>query len=74
MSFVHLHVHSQYSLLEATCRSKQLAKQASEWGMPAVAQTDSGNMYGAAEFYFACKSEGVKPIVGMDSKMVIQSL
>ncbi|MGZ3723256.1 MAG: PHP domain-containing protein, partial [Bdellovibrionales bacterium] len=66
MSFVHLHVHSQYSLLEATCRSKALAKKAAELGMPALALTDLGNMFGAIEFYFACKDAGVKPIVGLE--------
>lgn len=66
MSFVHLHVHSQYSLLEATCTAKKLAKSAAEMGMPALALTDYGNMYGAVEFYFACLSEGVKPILGLE--------
>ena len=66
MSFVHLHVHSQYSLLEATCRSKALAKKAAELGMPALALTDNGNMFGAIEFYFACKDVGIKPIVGLE--------
>lgn len=66
MSFVHLHVKSQYSLLEATCRAKKITKQAADWGMPAVALTDNGNMYGAVEFYFACKSAGIKPIIGID--------
>ncbi len=66
MSFVHLHVHSQYSLLEATCTAKKLAKAAAEMGMPAVALTDYGNMYGAVEFYFACQAEGVKPILGLE--------
>ena len=66
MSFVHLHVKSQYSLLEATCRAKKLAAQASDWAMPALALTDNGNMYGAMEFYFTCKSQGVKPIIGLD--------
>jgi DNA polymerase-3 subunit alpha len=66
MSFVHLHVHGQYSLLEATCRTKALVKKATEYGMPAVALTDNGNMFGAVEFYFACKDAGVKPILGMD--------
>ncbi|NCN41513.1 DNA polymerase III subunit alpha [bacterium] len=65
-SFVHLHVHSQYSLLEATCTAKKLAKVAAEMGMPALALTDYGNMYGAVEFYFACQSEGVKPILGLE--------
>src|SRR3954468_11151792 len=66
MSFVHLHVHSQYSLLEATCRSKSLAKKAAELQMPALALTDLGNMFGAIEFFFACKDAGVKPIVGLE--------
>ncbi len=66
MSFVHLHVHSQYSLLEATCRSKALAKKSAEYAMPACALTDYGNMFGAIEFYFACKDAGVKPLVGLE--------
>lgn len=66
MSFVHLHVHSQYSLLEATCKAKAIAKKAAEYGMPAVAQTDYGNMFGAIEFYFACKDANVKPLVGLE--------
>lgn len=66
MSFVHLHVHSQYSLLEATCRTKALAKKAAEYGMPAVALTDYGNMFGAIEFYFACKDNNVKPLIGLE--------
>ena len=66
MSFVHLHVHSEYSLLEASCRLKGIAKAASEMGMPAVALTDNGNMFGAIEFYFACLDKNVKPIIGLD--------
>ncbi|MES3038136.1 MAG: DNA polymerase III subunit alpha [Bdellovibrionota bacterium] len=69
MSFVHLHVHSEYSLLEATCRVKALAKKAAGYGMPAVALTDNGNMFGAVEFYFACKDAGVKPLLGLDVYM-----
>jgi len=65
-SFVHLHVHSQYSLLEATCKMKSAAKKAAEMQMPALALTDSGNMFDAIEFYFACKDAGVKPIIGLD--------
>jgi DNA polymerase-3 subunit alpha len=65
-SFVHLHVHSQYSLLEATCKMKTAAKKAAEWQMPALALTDYGNMFDAIEFYFACKDAGVKPIVGLE--------
>ncbi len=66
MSFNHLHVHSQYSLLEATSRAKAIAKKAAEYGMPAVALTDYGNMFGAIEFFFACKEYNVKPIVGLE--------
>lgn len=69
MSFVHLHVHSEYSLLEAAARLKGIAKKASEYGMPAVALTDNGNMFGAIEFYFACKDKDVKPILGLDAYM-----
>lgn len=67
MSFVHLHVHSEYSLLEAACRVKALAKKAAEYGMPAVALTDNGNMFAAAEFYFAAKDNNVKPLIGLDA-------
>jgi len=65
-NFVHLHVHSEYSLLEAAARVKSIAKKAAEAGMPAVALTDNGNMFGAIEFYFACLDKGVKPILGLD--------
>jgi DNA polymerase-3 subunit alpha len=67
MSFVHLHTHSEYSLLEAACRIKAIAKKAAEYKMPAVALTDNGNMFGAIEFYFACKDKDVKPILGLDA-------
>lgn len=69
MSFVHLHTHSEYSLLEAACRVKGLAKKAAEYQMPAVALTDNGNMFAAIEFYFACLDKGVKPILGLDAYM-----
>lgn len=67
MSFVHLHVHSEYSLLEAACRVKAIAKKAAALQMPAVALTDNGNMFGAVEFYFACKDQNVKPLLGLDA-------
>jgi DNA polymerase-3 subunit alpha len=69
-SFVHLHVHSEYSLLEASSGVKDLAKKAAEFGMPALALTDNGNMFGAIEFYFACLDKGVKPILGLDTYLV----
>lgn len=68
-SFVHLHMHSEYSLLEASCRVKGLAKKAAEYGMPALALTDNGNMFAAIEFYFACLDKNVKPILGLDVYM-----
>ena len=64
--FVHLHVHSNYSLLDAVCRIEDLAETAKEYGMTALAVTDNGNMFGAIEFYNACKSVGVKPILGAE--------
>lgn len=67
MSFVHLHAHSEYSLLEASSRVKDLAKKAAEYSMPGIALTDNGNMFGAIEFYFACLDKGIKPILGMDA-------
>lgn len=73
MSFVHLHVHSQYSLLEATPVAKKLAQMAQACTQPALALTDNGNMFGAIEFYFACKDAGVKPIVGLDAYLAPQS-
>ncbi len=66
MSFVHLHVHSQYSLLDATIRAKALVKRAKEFNQPAVALTDLGNLFGCIEFYFAALDAGVKPIVGLE--------
>jgi DNA polymerase III subunit alpha len=66
LSFVHLHVHSEYSLLESTCELDQIAGLAKDMGMPAVALTDYGNMFGAIEFYFAAKKKGVKPILGLE--------
>jgi len=64
--FVHLHVHSEYSLLDGACRTKDLAAAAKEAGMPAVALTDHGNLFGAIEFYKNCQAAGVKPIIGCE--------
>ncbi len=68
-SFVHLHVHSEYSLLEASARVKGLVKKAAEAQMPAIALTDNGNMFGAIEFYFAALDKNIKPILGLDAYM-----
>ena len=64
--FVHLHVHSEYSLLDGANRIKELPLRAKEMGMDAIAITDHGVMYGAIEFYKACKKEGIKPIIGCE--------
>ena len=66
MSFVHLHVHTEYSLLDGACRIKDLPKVVKEMGQTACAITDHGVMYGAIDFYRACKAEGVKPIIGCE--------
>lgn len=64
--FVHLHVHTEYSLLDGANRIKELPKRVKELGMDAVAITDHGVMYGAIEFYKECKKQGVKPIIGCE--------
>ena len=64
--FVHLHVHTEYSLLDGAIRTKQLAAKVADWSVPAVAMTDHGVMYGAVEFYENCCAVGVKPILGCE--------
>ncbi len=66
MSFTHLHVHSEYSLLDGACRIEQLPARAKELGMTALAITDHGVMYGAVAFYRACAAAGIKPIIGCE--------
>ena len=65
-SFVHLHLHTEYSLLDGSIRMKELMKKAAEFGMPAVAMTDHGNLFGAIEFYEEAERSGVKPIIGCE--------
>ena len=65
-SFVHLHLHTEFSLLDGMARTKQVAAKAKEMGMPAVAMTDHGNLFGAIEFYQNCHKAGVKPILGCE--------
>lgn len=64
--FVHLHLHSEYSLLDGACRIKDIIKKAKEYGQKAVAITDHGVMYGAVDFYKEAKKEGIKPIIGCE--------
>jgi len=64
--FVHLHVHTEFSLLDGAARIKKMVKLCKEYNMPAVAMTDHGNMFGACTFFDACKAEGIKPIFGTE--------
>ena len=64
--FVHLHCHSEYSLLDGAARIKEMVKVAKELGMPAIALTDHGNMYGTVQFVNAAKEAGIKPIIGCE--------
>ena len=66
MGFVHLHVHTEYSLLDGACRIRDLPARIREMGQTAVAITDHGVMYGAIDFYRACKAEGIHPIIGCE--------
>jgi DNA polymerase-3 subunit alpha len=65
-SFVHLHVHSEYSLLDGACRIPELTQRAAELKMPALALSDHGNLFGAIEFYKECRAQGIKPIIGCE--------
>ena len=70
MSFVHLHNHSQYSLLDGACRVDRMVALAKEYGMPAVAITDHGNLYGVIDFYKQAKKAGIKPIIGTEAYII----
>ncbi|GAB6988474.1 DNA polymerase III subunit alpha [Paenibacillus pini] len=72
-SFVHLHVHSEYSLLDGAARISDLVRQAAEFGMKALALTDHGVMYGAVPFYKACLTHGIKPIIGCEAYLTAGS-
>ncbi|HVU36154.1 MAG TPA: DNA polymerase III subunit alpha [Opitutaceae bacterium] len=69
-NFVHLHVHTDYSLLDGCCRIDRLTDRAKELGMSALALTDHGNLYGAIEFYNQAKAKGIKPLIGCELYLV----
>lgn len=71
--FVHLHVHSEYSLLDGAARITDLVRRAGEYGMKSLALTDHGVMYGAIPFYKACKENGIKPIIGCEAYLTAGS-
>jgi len=66
VSFTHLHVHTEYSLLDGSCKIRELVSRAKELGFDSLAITDHGVMYGVIDFYKACKKEGIKPILGCE--------
>ena len=70
MSFAHLHVHSEYSVLDGACRIDALAERAAALGQPALGLTDHGVMNGAVEHYKACRKHGIKPIIGLEAYFV----
>jgi DNA polymerase-3 subunit alpha len=72
-SFVHLHLHTEYSLLDGAVRMKELMKKAVEFDMPAVAVTDHGNLFGAIEFYQEATRAGIKPIIGCEAYVAPRS-
>ena len=71
--FVHLHIHSEFSLLDGANRIKDIPKRAKELGMDSIAITDHGVMFGVIDFYKACKQEGVKPIIGVEAYVAPRS-
>lgn len=72
--FTHLHVHTEYSLLDGACRIKPLVARAKELGCDALAITDHGAMYGVVEFYKECKAQGIKPIIGCEVYVAPRSM
>ena len=75
MAFVHLHVHSEYSLLDGACRIGSMMDRVQELGQDAIALTDHGVMYGTIDFYRAAKKAGIKPIIGcaVKTKLAIET-
>src|SRR5574337_1190957 len=72
--FVHLHVHSEYSLLDGLPHPKDLAARAGELQQRALALTDHGTLFAAIEFYDACKANGVKPLIGVEGYLAKRSM
>jgi len=73
-NFVHLHVHTEYSLLDGLSRIDKLVDRAKELNMPSLAITDHGTMFGVMEFYRAAKGAGIKPIIGVESYLARRSM
>ena len=73
MSFVHLHVHTEYSLLDGACRLDRLCQSAAKMGQTALAITDHGNLFGAVDFYKTAKKYNIKPIIGCEVYVAARS-
>src|SRR5574344_2486 len=71
--FIHLHVHTTYSMLDGACQIKPLVQKIKALGMPACAITDHGNLFGVKHFYDVCRKEGVKPILGCEAYVAQES-
>jgi len=72
-SFAHLHLHTEFSMLDGAARVEEVAKRAAADGQPAIAITDHGNMYGVLDFYKAAHAAGVKPIIGIEAYMAAEN-
>ncbi|MSW98698.1 MAG: PHP domain-containing protein, partial [Actinobacteria bacterium] len=72
-NFVHLHVHTEYSMLDGAARIQELVDEVAAQGMPAIAMTDHGNVFGAFDFYKKAKKAGVKPIIGIEAYVAPES-
>jgi DNA polymerase III subunit alpha len=72
-SFTHLHVHTEFSMLDGAARLDELVAKAAADGMPALGMTDHGNMYGVLDFYRECQKQGIKPIIGTEAYMAFES-
>ncbi|EQD74699.1 DNA polymerase III alpha subunit, partial [mine drainage metagenome] len=72
-SFVHLHTHSEFSMLDGASKLKDLVSAAVKDGQPALGVTDHGNMYGVLDFYKECKKQGINPVIGIEAYMAANS-
>ena len=72
-NFVHLHVHTEYSLLDGACRIPALVSRAKELGQQSLAITDHGVMYGVIDFYKECKKQGIRPVIGCEVYVAAES-
>ncbi|HEX7168236.1 MAG TPA: DNA polymerase III subunit alpha [Acidimicrobiales bacterium] len=72
-SFTHLHLHTEFSMLDGAARVTEVVARAAQDGQPAIGITDHGNMYGALDFYKACNDQGIKPVIGIEAYMAAES-